>query len=54
MRLVHDGLPRSKDITTIGRRQIGINFEGKRRRSGWLRTKVGWSNEYVVVTVHSL
>ena len=54
MRVVHDGAPRSKDVTPSGRRRIGINFEGKRRGGGRLRTKVGWSEEYVVITVHAI
>ena len=35
-RVVRDGAHRSKDITTDGRRRIGINFEGKRRGGGWI------------------
>ncbi|HEX3463186.1 MAG TPA: hypothetical protein VHS78_03920 [Candidatus Elarobacter sp.] len=54
MRVVRQGVPRSKDITRETRRQIGINFEGKRRRGGWLRAKVGWLDRYIVATVHAL
>lgn len=53
-RVVRDGVPRSKDVTTEERRQIGVNFEGKRRGGGWLRAKVTWRDEYIVATVHAL
>jgi hypothetical protein len=53
-RIVRNGIPRSKDATTRDGRQIGINFEGKLRRTGWIRTKVTWRNEYIVATVHTL
>jgi hypothetical protein len=54
LRVVRDGVPRSKDIAQRSTRQIGINFEGKRRGSGRLRTKVSWSRRYVIATVHTL
>ena len=53
-RVVREGIPRSKDVTTDENRQIGINFEGKRRGGGWLRAKVTWRDAYVVATVHAL
>jgi hypothetical protein len=52
-RVIRDGVPRSKDMTTETGRQIGINFEGK-RRGGWIRVKVTWRGEYTVATVHAL
>ena len=52
-RVVREGVPRSKDLTTETGRQIGINFEGK-RRGGWIRVKVTWLGEYIVATVHAL
>ena len=54
LRIVREGVPRSKDVTTHSNRQIGINFEGKRHRRTWLRAKVGWRDNYVVITVHTL
>ena len=53
-RIVHDGFPRSKDITAEKDRKIGINFEGKRRGGGWVRAKVTWRDGYTVVTVHAV
>lgn len=53
MRVVRDGVPRWKDVLLHATRQVGINFQGK-RRGGRLRTKVSWFDEYVVVTVHAL
>lgn len=53
-RVIRDGVPRSKDVTRNRGRQIGINFEGKRRGGGRLRTKVTWQVRYVVATVHEL
>ncbi len=54
MRVVRDGVPRTKDVTNELKRQVGINFEGKRRGGGWLRAKVGWRHQYIVATVHVL
>jgi hypothetical protein len=53
-RVVRDGTPRSKDVTSGERRQVGVNFEGKRRGGGWLRAKVTWNRDYLVATVHTL
>jgi len=53
-RIVRDGIPRSKDIGGNAHRQIGINFEGKRRGGGWIRAKVTWQHEYIVATCHAL
>jgi hypothetical protein len=53
-RIISGGIPRSKDVTTDDGRQIGINFEGKRRGGGWIRVKVTWAGRYTVATVHAL
>jgi hypothetical protein len=53
-RVIREGIPRSKDVERNGGRKVGINFEGKRGRDGWLRTKVTWQRRYVVATVHAL
>jgi hypothetical protein len=53
-RIINEGNPRSKDITSYGKRQVGINFEGKRRGGGWIRVKVSWQVRYTIVTVHAL
>jgi len=53
-RVVREGVPRTKDVIPGDRRQIGINFEGKRRGGGWIRVKVSWLVRYVAVTVHAL
>ena len=53
-RIIRDGSPRSKDISDVDDRQIGINFEGKRRGGGWIRVKVAWLNEYYIATVHAV
>jgi hypothetical protein len=53
-RIVRSGIPRSKDVSRDSRRQVGINFEGKRRRGGWLQAKVTWHKRYLVATVHGL
>lgn len=53
-RVVREGAPRSKDTTRARDRQIGINFEGKRRGGGWIRAKMTWQIRYVIATVHAL
>jgi hypothetical protein len=53
-RVIRDGRPRSKDVTTFGGRKIGINFEAKVRGGRSVRVKVSWLVRYVVVTVHAL
>jgi hypothetical protein len=53
-RIVREGFPRSKDLSTQDDRQVGINFEGKRRGGRWFRAKVTWRVEYVIATVHAL
>jgi hypothetical protein len=53
-RAIREGVPRSKDVTRDQKRQVGINFEGKRRGGGWIRAKVTWQVRYVVATVHAL
>jgi hypothetical protein len=53
-RVINEGVPRSKDIIWYDKRQIGINFEGKRRGGGWIRVKVSWQLRYTIVTVHAL
>jgi hypothetical protein len=53
-RVIRDGFPRSKDVTRLDNRQLGINFEGRRRGGGWIRAKVTWELRYVVATVHAL
>ncbi len=54
LRIVTGGIPRSKDIARSGRRQPGINFEGKVSGGRMVRVKVSWFLGYVVVTVHTL
>jgi hypothetical protein len=53
-RVIRNGVPRSKDIGLDVRRQIGINFEGKKGGRGWIRVKVTWSDGYTIATVHAL
>jgi hypothetical protein len=53
-RIVREGIARSKDVALCDVRQVGINFEGKKRGGGWVRVKVSWLLRYIVVTVHAL
>lgn len=53
-RVIRDGIARTKDISTVDRRQIGINFEGKRRGCARIRVKVAWRDGYFVATIHEL
>ena len=54
LRVILQGRPRSKDVGYVANRWIGINFEGKIRGGRWIRVKVSWLDEYIVVTVHAL
>jgi hypothetical protein len=53
-RVVREGRPSSKDISSLGFRKVGINFEGKIRGGRRIRAKVSWQLRYVVATVHTL
>jgi hypothetical protein len=54
LRVILQGVPRSKDIGQAANRFIGINFEGRIRGGRSIRVKVSWLRGYVVVTVHAL
>ena len=52
--VIRHGLALGKDLTRLGGRQIGINFEGKIAGNRRIRIKVGWLDGYTVVTVHRI
>ncbi len=49
------GTPVSKDLPrNAGKRIPGINFEHKIADERWIRTKVAWVNNFLVITVHTI
>ncbi len=47
--------PVSKDLPRNSSKRIpGINFEHKIADGRWIRTKVAWVNNFLVITVHTI